>query len=137
MPFTFLFFSFSFCQEGQHVSGLDVGQSRGKGHSQDPHPRSFPTCVRPTARDSVALHTPRGGEKCLMQWVGGKNLETGQDLESSWCRGVEHCHASRTPNPFKLSLCIDVLFGMAAETFAPIGSARGISGEVKKESRWW
>ena len=46
-------------------------------------------------------------------------------------------HASRTPNPFKLSLCIDVPFGMATETFAPIGSARGIRGEVKKDLRWW
>lgn len=41
-------------------------------------------------------------------------------------------HVSRTPNLFKLSLCIDVPFGMATGTFAPIGSAREIRGEVKK-----
>lgn len=51
LPFLFSL-PFSFCQEGQCVSGLDVGQSRGKGHSQDPYLRSFPTCVRPAARDS-------------------------------------------------------------------------------------
>lgn len=86
LTFFFFFFfpplPFSFCPERQCVRGLDVGQSRGKGHFQDPHPRSFPTCVRPTARDSFTLHISPGRENCLMLKVGG--WEKPGDRSGSW-----------------------------------------------------
>lgn len=60
-------------------------------------------------------------------WLG-RTLRPARILRAHGAGELSSTQASRTQNPFKGSLCIDKLFGMATGTF---GSTTGIRGEVK------